>query len=480
MSYLADALLLLEEKQQRIKARSNFLDFVKYTKSDYVENWHHWVMAEAIQKFIDGSIKNLIISAPPRHGKSELVSRRLPAYILGINPEAQIISTNYNDDLSQDMSRDVQRIIDQDEYYRLFPGTTLAGSHKKLKKNNKWRRTLNDFQIVDHTGIYRAAGIRAGITGKGCDYLLIDDYIKNFKESKSKTIKNEIWNEYINTLLTRLQGKRQQLITATRWANDDLIGRTLKTSTESWTVINFEAIKTNKSYDYDPRTEGEALWPWRAPLKSLITAREINPTGFITLYQGYPPTEGGFIFKSDWWTYYDQLARGASRVFQSWDTAFKEGQENDYSVCTTWQVYIDGYYLLDVFRKHMNYPALKKKALELYYKYAPNLILIEDKASGQSLIQDLRNTTLPIVAIKVDSDKITRATAISGLFESGKVKLPVKAPWLFDYTEEFEQFCQGCDHDDQVDSTSQFLNYIKPSDIVNDIVVGQSQCNEEF
>ena len=481
MIYFKKALQLLEEKQKRIQARKNFLSFVQYTKSDYITNWHHKVMADVIQQWIyDPNFNNLIISAPPRHGKSELISRRLPAYLFGINPDNQIISTNYNNELAQIMSRDVQRIIESDKYHRLFPDTTIIGEKTKLKKYERYIKTLNHFQIVRKKGNYYASGLRTGITGKGAYYFLIDDYIKNYKESTSKVIKNDVWNEYLYTLKTRLEGPKKQLITATRWANDDLIGRLLKISKEKWVIINLEAIRTNKPYPYDPRKEGEALWPWKMSLNELKAAMEINPLGFITMYQGYPPTEIGSIFKSSWWAYYDEFPRGPYQIYQSWDTAFKTGQENDYNVCTTWRVYTDGYYLVDVYRARLAYPDLKQKAIELYHKYNPNLILIEDKASGQSLIQDLSRGIMPIMAISVDSDKITRANAVSGLYQSGKVKLCKKAPWLFDYTEELEHFGHGCEFDDQVDSSTQFLNYIKPADIINDIVVGESECSEEF
>jgi len=176
MNYLNEALKIIQEKKSRVNARKDFLSFIQYTKPNYIINWHHMVMAAFIQKWIEGKIKNLIISAPPRHSKSENVSRRLPAFLLGLNPNTQIISTNYNDSLAQNMGRDVQRIVDSEKYYTLFPNTQLYGSpNLKLNKHEKYTRTLYEFQIARHEGIYRTGGIRTGITGKGCWYLLIDD-----------------------------------------------------------------------------------------------------------------------------------------------------------------------------------------------------------------------------------------------------------------------------------------------------------------
>ena len=221
---------LIEEKKARVAAKNNLLAFTCYTKPNYKVNCHHEVMCHALDDFAAGKIKNLMISAPTRHGKSELVSRRLPAFIFGKYPDRKIIATSYADSLAWEMTKDVQRIMDSNLYNNIFPDTNLLNDRIKLDKRERWIKTLRKFEIVRKEGTYRGSGIRGGIAGKGCDYLLIDDYLKNYKEAQSKTIKNEIWNEYLNTLSYRLEGAKQTLITATRGAADDLHGRILKTS----------------------------------------------------------------------------------------------------------------------------------------------------------------------------------------------------------------------------------------------------------
>ena len=472
---------LAQEEKLRRNARNDILAFTKYTKPDYIVNWHHAIMADVLNKFVAGEIKNLMISAPPRHGKSELISRRLPAYLFGKFPDRNIIATSYNDDLAQEMTRDVQRIIDSDKYVNIFPDTKIMGDNVVLDKHEKWVKTLNKFEIVRKKGHYRSAGLLGGVTGKGCDYLLMDDFIKNYSESQSKPIKNRAWQEYKLTFRSRLEGAKQQLVTATRWAIDDLMGRILKFTTDDWTILNFEALKTNKKYYYDKRTTETALWDYRKTKEELLKEKELDPFAFDAMYQGSPPGKTGIVFKSVWWSYFDEIPRGPYSIVQSWDTAFKTGESNDYSVCTTWLKFINLYLLLDVFRARLIYPDLKNKAIELFNKYKPNTVLIEDKASGQSLIQDLRNSTrIPILAISIDRDKIARANACTGLFESGKVKLLRSGLWVPDYTEEMEDFKEGCEYDDQVDSTTQALNHMKQGNIDFDIDAGESQCEEEW
>jgi len=203
----------------------------------------------------------------------------------------------------------------------------------------------------------------------------------------------------------------------------------------------------------------KALWPERYPIDVLQNIRStIGGRAFESLYQGNPTIAEGNIIKREWWKYYTERPN-FSRIIHSWDTAFKAKTENDYSVCTVWGETKSGYYLLDVWRQRVEYPELKRAAIALHGRDKANAVLVEDKASGQSLIQELiRDTILPVLPIKVDSDKISRVNAVSPLIEAGKVLLPEYAPWLHDYIEELSSFPTG-EHDDQVDSTTQFLSW---------------------
>ena len=178
----------------RRRARRGLLDFITFTKSDYNVNWHHELMCQKIDDLLDGKIKRLIISCPPRFGKSEIVSRRLPAYVLGRNPDASIIACSYGTDLSSRMNRDTQRIIDTPEYAELFPETCLSRSSVRTATTGTFLRNTDIFEIVDHQGIYRSCGVGGGITGMGFNAIgIIDDPIKNREEAESITVRNKIW-----------------------------------------------------------------------------------------------------------------------------------------------------------------------------------------------------------------------------------------------------------------------------------------------
>jgi predicted phage terminase large subunit-like protein len=233
-------------------------------------------------------------------------------------------------------------------------------------------------------------------------------------------------------------------------------------SGEHWDVLSLPAIAEQ---DESFRRKGEALWPEWFPLSELERIRAaIGERPFVSLYQQRPSAAEGAIFKRNWWHFYRHPLAGPFRIIQSWDTAFKTGEENDYSVCTTWGVSESGYFLLHLWRGKGEFPALKRKVIELAQEWKPTEILVEDRASGQSLIQELRRSTLPIKPVKSDRDKQSRAQAITPIIEAGKVFLPENAPWLPDFLDEMASFPNGL-HDDIVDSTSQALNYLRQRNV---------------
>jgi predicted phage terminase large subunit-like protein len=209
------------------------------------------------------------------------------------------------------------------------------------------------------------------------------------------------------------------------------------------------------------RQEGEALWPKRFPLEDLNRKRQlVGGAAWASLYQQRPAAAEGAIFKRGWWRSYLELPE-FSQVVQSWDTAFKKGAESSFSVCTTWGLAENGYFLLSVWRGRVEFPELRRTLIALAEQWKPSAILVEDRASGQSLLQELKSaTSLPVLAVKVDSDKLSRAQAVTPLVEAGKVFLPESAPWLGDYIDELAAFPMG-NYDDAVDSTTQALNYFR-------------------
>ena len=304
-------------------------------------------------------------------------------------------------------------------------------------------------------GSYYAVGVGGGLTGRGFNIGIIDDPVKDAAEASSKTYRDNIWDWYTAVFHTRQRPGAAEIVVMTRWHEDDLVGRLLKLAKENpeadqWIVLHLKAIE-----------DGKALWPERYPLEILEKIKAtIGSRAFESLYQGEPSIAEGEIIKREWWQYFDELPN-LQRIIHSWDTAFKTKQSNDFSVCTVWGEADNGYYLLNVWRGRVEFPELKAVATALNEKDKPSAVLIEDMASGQSLIQELgRGTPLPVLPVKVDKDKISRASAASPLIEAGKVFLPRNAPWLYDYLEELSAFPNGA-FDDQVDSTTQALNWMR-------------------
>lgn len=228
------------------RARRGMLAFTTYTMPDYEVNWHHRVVCEALDDLFAGTITRLMISMPPRHGKSELVSRRFPAYILGRDPDAQVIAVSYSADLASMMNRDVQRIMDSPEYQRVFPGTKLGSSNIRSLAGGTLRNS-DIFEVVGRRGRYRSAGVGGGITGMGMQYGIIDDPIKNREEADSPTMREKVWDWYTSTFYTRLEKNARVLVTCTRWHEDDLSGRLLRLQEEDpeadqWVEIRLPAI----------------------------------------------------------------------------------------------------------------------------------------------------------------------------------------------------------------------------------------------
>jgi hypothetical protein len=234
-NYEAAQLLL-----RRNRARSNLLDFTTYTKKNYQVNWHHELICKKLDQFVAGEIKRLMISLPPRNGKSELVSRRLPAYLLGLDPDIKIIATSYSANLASRMNRDVQRILESPEYNILFPDTKLSSAKLDIKDHSTQNSGM--FEIVGHDGAYISAGIRGSITGSGFDVGIIDDPIKTREEAESDTLRDRVFEWYTDTFYTRAEKDASILLTQTRWHSDDLAGKLLNLAQEDPGADQWETI----------------------------------------------------------------------------------------------------------------------------------------------------------------------------------------------------------------------------------------------
>ncbi len=441
---------ILADELLRKDARDHLIDFVRYTKRDYLVSQHHRLVADNLEAVERGEINRLMVFMPPRHGKSELVSRKYPAWFIGRNPGKQVICAAYNSDLATEFGRDVRNTI-ADPFYRNIFNVNLRQDSKAA---DRW--------LTDNGGSYLAAGVGSGITGYGADLAVIDDPFKDRKEAESKTVRDSVWAWYRSTLYTRLMPGASVILCVTRWHEDDLAGRLLREQDrggDQWNVVTLPALATGA--DILGRAEGDALWPQWFPLETLEKIRNaIGSYDWLSLYQQTPTSEEGNIFLKTWWRYYREVP-DFDLVIQSWDTAFKDGADNDYSVCTTWGVHRDGFYLVDRFKEKLTFPLLNRALNTLAVRHKPHAILIEDKASGQSLIQELiSKTTFPILPVRVDRDKVARAHAVTPLIEGGRVYLPEWASWVGDYLAEMSAFPRGA-HDDDVDSTTQALNYLR-------------------
>lgn len=439
------------------KARKGLSFFTLHTKPDYLLGWVHKEICDELDRFLqdvaDKKSPRLIITMPPRSGKSELVSRRFPAFALGRNPELQIIATSYSSDLSQRFNRDVQRVIDDEKYFELFPNTRLSNSRVRTDSRGSYIRTSDLFEIVGHAGAYRSCGVGGGITGQGADILIIDDPIKDRAQAGSKTIRDSIWDWYTSTAYTRLSPGGGVIVMATRWHTDDLIGRLIQRMGEGDTfrIVNYPAIA---EHDELHRKAGEALHPERYPLSTLLQIQKtIGSRDWEALYQQHPVPDGGALFKLEWfrrWTA-SSLPPEFDHTLMSWDMTFKDSKNSDYVVGQVWGKKGPNFYLLDQVRGQWDFVKTKEMVRVLAQKW-PRVVrkLVEDKANGSAVISELKSTVSGFVPITPTESKEARASSVTPYFEAGNVFIPedTEAPWVPHYVSELLEFPAGS-HDDQ-------------------------------
>jgi predicted phage terminase large subunit-like protein len=425
--------------------------------AEYQHNWHVDYIAELLEACTRGEIKRLVINVPPRYLKSVSVTVAWPAWLLGNDPSRKIIAASYSHSLSLKHSTDCRLVIKSDWFARAFPGVTLAIDQDTKEKFVTTRR-----------GMRYATSVGGSVTGEGGNFLIVDDP-HNPMQALSDVQRQQALTWFDQSFASRLNDKKNGVIVLVmqRLHDSDLTGHLLKKGgwfhaclpqvAEVKTVIDFGRVKVT-------RKPGEPLHPAREDAEAIERLKtDIGSYAWAGQYQQRPaPAEGG-MFKSHWFQRYEIREEKYLRVVQSWDTAIKASQINDPSCCTTWGERHGGWDLLQVVVRRLEYPDLKTLVVSQASAWLPDVILIEDKASGQQLLQDLRRETqLPIIAINPEADKITRAAACSALVEAGRVYLPTQAAWLTDYEMEMLQF-PNASHDDQVDSTTQFLNWMKLS-----------------
>jgi len=267
-------------------ARRHLADFISYTKPDYQFNWHHLRMCEAVDKFVKGEIKKLLIFAPPQHGKSEITTRRAPAQMLGKNPYLRIAVISYGKELAMAFNRDIQRIIDDHKYKDIFPDTVLNRSNVVTSAKQGYIRNNTMFETVPHRGSVRTVGLEGTLTGFPVDIAIFDDLYKSREDALSLKHQSNVKSFWESVLIPRLHNNSQILGTFTRWGENDLGGFLLSQDTD-WTVVSLPAIKEQKD-DNDPRQIGEALWESRHSRERLLDIKKKSPIVFNALYQQKP------------------------------------------------------------------------------------------------------------------------------------------------------------------------------------------------
>ena len=467
--------LAAQEIIAREASKQDLLAFSKYTKENYAAGWHHEILCDKLNKFARGEIKRLIVTMPPRHGKSELVSRRLPAFIYGLNPDAQIIACSYGADLACRMNRDVQRIMESEAYARLFPETRLGGSNVRTTAEGAVLKNSDIFEIVGHRGVYRCAGTGGGITGMGADFIIIDDPIKDGKEAMSPTYRDGVWEWYQSTLYSRLETDHGIdggiLVTMTRWHEDDLVGRLLAQAkadpeADQWDVLELPAIRETMDNEDDIRELQEPLWPEKYPQNKLDRLkRAIGSKWWNSLYQCRPSAQEGGLLKRKWFQYYKEMPAKFDEVIQSWDATFKDTKKSDYVVGQVWGRVGASKYLLYEVRDQMDIVATMNSIRQVTARFPRTYTkLIEDKANGPAIISMLKGSVAGIIPVDPEGSKEARVSAIAPDCEAGNIYLPDPsiAPWILDWIEEAVNFPNAA-HDDRVDAFSQAIWRLRQS-----------------
>lgn len=274
--------------------RRDILEFTKNTMIEYKENWHHVAYANKLNQFLSGKIKNLMVFMPPQHGKSELSTRRVPAKILGDNPDIKIGIVAYNHTIAAKFNRDVQRIITSEEYSAIYPNTRL--NNHKIKSDDTYLRNADEFEVINKKGSLVSVGVGGGLTSRKLDIAIMDDLYKDAADAWSPVKRESVKDWYDTVLRTRLHNNSQQLLVFTRWHQDDLAGYLLRTEPENWEVVLFEAIKTENHTEGDNREIGEALWGEQHSLETLLKIKKNNSIVFDSLYQQNPTPKEGLLF----------------------------------------------------------------------------------------------------------------------------------------------------------------------------------------
>lgn len=480
---LLELLEELEEAETRNKCQDDFIEFVRHVWPNFIEGPHHRLVADAFNEIARGEIKRLMVFMPPRHTKSEFASYLLPAWFFGNFPRKKIIQASNNAELAVGFGRKVRNLVNSDTYQQVFPDVSLSGDSKAA---GRWN--------TNKGGEYFAVGVSGILTGRGADLLIIDDpHSEQEAALNSVSIYNNAYEWYTSGPRQRLQPGGAIVMVVTRWSKIDLPGQILRSAidrgeADEWKIIELPAILDEYSENERP------VWPGFWTLKELDKVRQELPVSkWQAQYQQKPTSEEGAIIKREWWNdwSYDNPP-DCEFVIQCWDTALTAKETSDFSACSTWGVFYDDkkacIILLDAYKARIEFPELKKKAIEKWREYRPDAFIVEAKASGAPLIQELRRLGIPVGEYTPAShggrrrgsnnDKVSRMNSISDIFSSGHVYAPKGKRWADELMEDCAEFPFG-ESDDLVDTMIMALMRFREGGFItldsDDIVADQDQ-----
>ena len=470
---------LLSNKIQQ-ESKKDFLTFVRMMApsivSDFRMGKHIEVISNKLKDLEEGKIKRLMVFLPPRSSKSVICSKLFPAWYIGRNPQHEILTVSHSDQLSSDFGRSVRDVVNTEEFGKVFSGVQLRSD---VRAAGKWK--------TNQGGTYYAAGVRSQIAGRGAHIAILDDVMSE-EDSYSEAGRKYIKEWYPAGLRTRIMPNGAIVIINTRFHYDDLCGWLLKQQDEMseykttpWEVIKIPAWLDEDAADLLELPVGGSYFPeWKPDHILQIDENEIKASNgaryWNSLYMQDPTPEEGGLIKKKWLQYWtDPEPPPCDFIIQTYDTAFSTRTTADYSVIQTWGIFYmydqneQGYeeyapqlILLGNIKGRFEYPELRKMAQKLYNEHRPDVCMIEKKASGQSLIQDMRRGGLPVMEYNPDRDKVARVYAASPIMEAGRLWIPKGKKWSDDLVEELIRFPNAA-HDDQVDALTMAIHYMKES-----------------
>ena len=434
------------KKEKIEKISNNFMAFVKEMWPEFIEGRHHKEIADKFDQIAKGKIKRLIINMPPRHTKSEFSSFLLPAWMVGRNPKLKIIQSTHTTELAIRFGRKAKTLMDSSEYKKVFETRLREDSQAA----GKWE--------TEQGGEYYAAGVGSAITGRGADLLIIDDPHSE-QDAMNPEALERAYEWYTSGPRQRLQPGGAIVLVMTRWSTKDLTSKLINSQknlkADKWEVVEFPAILPS----------GKPVWPqyWKKDELEGVKA-SISVGKWNAQWMQNPTAEEGSILKREWWKVWEKPSiPPLQHIIQSYDTAFSKKETADYSAITTWGVFYPNedspanLILLDAMKERLEFPELRKAALEQYQYWNPDTVIIEGKASGMPLTYELRKIGIPVINFTPSKgqDKHARVNAVSPMFESGMIWAPDEE-FADEVIEECASFPYG-DNDDLVDSTTQAI-----------------------